>query len=84
MLLFFGNDELCSRRAAPATPKLLFLTIKKRLRQAASRGKLCFSQRNVILGQKKTPAASRQSEGNGFEPRNVVFDQKRRPPAVGN
>ena len=53
MLLFFGNDELCSRRAAPATPKWSFLTIKKRLRQAASRGKWCFSPRNAILGKKK-------------------------------
>ena len=53
MLLFFGNDELCSRRAAPATPKWSFLTIKKRLRQAASRGKWCFSPRNAIWGQKK-------------------------------
>ena len=53
MLLFFGNDELCSRRAAPATPKWSFLTIKKRLRQAASRGKWCFSSRNAILGKKK-------------------------------
>ena len=64
MLLFFGNDELCSRRAAPATPKLSFLIIKKRLRQAASRGKWCFSFRNAILGQKKAPAASRQPEEN--------------------
>ena len=68
MLLFFGNDELCSRRAAPATQKLSFLTIKKRLRQAASRGKCCFSFRNAILGQKKAPAASRQPEENGFGP----------------
>ena len=66
MLLFFGNDELCSRRAAPATQKWSFLTIKKRLRQAASRGKLCFSPRNAILGKKKAPAASRQPEENGF------------------
>ena len=28
MLVFFGNDELCSRRAAPATQKWSFLTIK--------------------------------------------------------
>ena len=68
MLLFFGNDELCSRRAAPATPKWSFLTIKKRLRQAASRGKWCFSLRNAILGQKKAPAASLQPEENGFGP----------------
>ena len=40
MLLFFGNDELCSRRAATATPKWSFLPIKKRLRQAASRRKM--------------------------------------------
>ena len=53
MLLFFGNDELCSWRAAPATPKWSFLTIKKRLRQAASRGKWCFSLRNAILGKTK-------------------------------
>ena len=50
MLLFFGNDELCSRRAAPATQKLSFLTIKKRLRQAAGRGKWCLSPRNAIFG----------------------------------
>ena len=68
MLLFFGNDELCSRRAAPATPKWSFLTIKKRLRQAASRGKWCFSPRNAILGKKKAPAASLQPEENGFGP----------------
>ena len=68
MLLFFGNDELCSRRAAPATPKWSFLTIKKRLRQAASRGKWCFSLRNAILGKKKAPAASLQPEENGFGP----------------
>ena len=68
MLLFFGNDELCSRRAAPATPKWSFLTIKKRLRQAASRGKWCFSYRNAILGKKKAPAASLQPEENGFGP----------------
>ena len=70
MLLFFGNDELCSRRAAPATPKWSFLTIKKRLRQAASRGKWCFSSRNAILGKKKAPAASLQPEENGFGPPN--------------
>ena len=68
MLLFFRNDELCSRRAAPATPKWSFLTIKKRLRQAASRGKWCFSPRNAILGKKKAPAASLQPEENGFGP----------------
>ena len=68
MLLFFGNDELCSRRAAPATPKWSFLTIKKRLRQAASRGTWCFSPRNAILDQKKAPAASLQPEENGFGP----------------
>ena len=69
MLLFFGNDELCSRRAAPATQKWSFLTIKKRLRQAASRGKWCFSLRNAILGKKKkAPAASLQPEENGFGP----------------
>ena len=68
MLLFFGNDELCSRRAAPATPKWSVLTIKKRLRQAASRGKWCFSPRNAILGKKKAPAASLQPEENGFGP----------------
>ena len=68
MLLFFGNDELCSRLAAPATPKWSLLTIKKRLRQAASRGKLSFSLRNAILGKKKAPAASLQPEENGFGP----------------
>ena len=68
MLLFFGNDELCSRRAAPATQKWSFLTIKKRLRQAASRGKCCFSLRNVILGNTKAPAANLQPEENGFGP----------------
>ena len=33
-------------------PKMSFLIIKRRLRQAASRGKLCFSQRNAILSPK--------------------------------
>ena len=66
MLLFFGNDELCSRRAAPATPKWLFLTIKKRLRQAASRGKWCFSLRNAILGKKKSACGKPPAGGKWF------------------
>ena len=66
MLLFFGNDELCSRRAAPATPKWSFLTIKKRLRQAASRGKWCFSLRNAILGKKKSACGKPPAGGKWF------------------
>ena len=66
MLLFFGNDELCSRRAAPATQKLSFLIIKKRLRQAASRGKLCFSRRNTIWGPKKSACGKPPAGGKWF------------------
>ena len=66
MLLFFGNDELCSRRAAPATPKWLFLTIKKRLPQAASRRKWCFSPRNAILGKKKSACSKPPAGGKWF------------------
>ena len=51
--------------------KMTFLTIKKRLRQAAGRGKWCFSQRNAIFASKKSPAASRQ-------PKEIVFFLKKR------
>ena len=44
------------------SPRMQFLTIKKRLRQAASRGKLCFSQRNAIFNQNKR---LRQAAGRG-------------------
>ena len=66
MLLFFGNDELCSRRAALATPKWSFLTIKKRLRQAASRGKWCFSPRKRYFGQKKSACGKPPAGGKWF------------------
>ena len=66
MLMFFGNDELCSRRAAPATPEWSFLTIKKRLRQAASRGKWCFSPRNAIWGKKKSACGKPPAGGKWF------------------
>ena len=87
MLVIFGNDELCSRRAAPATQKWSFLTIKKRLRQAASRGKWCFSPRNAILGKKKRlrQAAGRRkwcfSKKHNFSPKKRALGK---PPAEGN
>ena len=43
-----------------------FLTIKKRLRQAASRGKWCFSPRNAILGKKKSACGKPPAGGKWF------------------
>ena len=51
---------------ASILPKMSFLTKKRRLRQRASRGKLSFSARNTIFGQRKAPAAIGQSEGKNF------------------
>ena len=47
-------------------PKWSFLTIKKRLRQAASRGKWCFSPRNAILGKKKSACGKPPAGGKWF------------------
>ena len=52
--------SLIKRKNVIFPPKPSFLAKKKRLRQAASRGKWSFSWRNAIWAKKKAPAASRQ------------------------
>ena len=63
MLLFFGNDELCSRRAAPATPKWSFLTIKSACGKPPAEGNGVFPLETLFWAKKsacgKPPAGGK-------------------------
>ena len=65
MLLFFGNDELCSRRAAPATPKIVIFDYKKiACGKPPAEGNGVFPH-ETLFGAKKSACGKPPAEGNG-------------------